>query len=87
VAGPRPGCAAADALGGVLMAVRIAKQPPPDMPLPVCREALLACIGRNPGFMRDQPVGAGPAGTVLPPAWWQGLEDLFDEPDKDEVAA
>ncbi len=70
------------------MAVRIAKKPPVDPAPPEYVNALLACIGRDPAFMREQRVAdAGPFATMLPGGMrWSQLEDML-RPDGDGVAA
>ncbi len=59
------------------MTIRLGKTPEPDPPEYV--NALLACIGRNPGFMRDQRVAdVGPFASLLPGGVrWSALDDLL----------
>ncbi len=67
------------------MAVRIDKKPQQAPPLFVA--ALRACVGRDPGFLRQERLATAGPFAWLEPDKWSALDDLLVRAADEGVAA
>ncbi len=59
------------------MVIRLGKKPQPEVPPPVFVDALRACVGRDPGFLRAERLATAGPFAWLPPDGWSALDDLL----------
>lgn len=67
------------------MVIKLGKKPAD--PPPLFKVALRACVGRDPGFLRDERLATAGPFAWLPPHDWSALDDLLVKAADDGVAA
>ncbi len=69
------------------MTIKLGKKPPVEPPPPVFVDALRACVGRDPGFLKAERLATNGPFAWLPPDDWSALDDLLAAAAADGVAA
>ncbi len=69
------------------MTIKLAKSPPVETPPPVFVDALRACVGRDPGFLRAERLATAGPFAWLPPDDWSALDELLQSAADGGVAA